>query len=518
MNFILIFISALLYTLSFPKFSLWWLSFICLIPLFIVIKREPSLSKQIFFGFLWSSGMTSGMGYWVFHALLGHFAVPLPKALLFFSLCFILPMGLIFLFFVLLFRYLNQERLFFYAFVVPSAWVFVEYTKELIPIMIPWGSIGYAIVDFSTFIQIADIIGIYGVTFLVVMINALLFYSGLIWRNEKISTNHRMAKISLVKAIRSNRVILPLSIVCLLILIPVGYGINKISSLEEQVKTSHLDDAAMQAVLVQGNFSLKERWSGMGFYHRIKSYLEMSGIASENKKRVIVWPETTLNSSTHVNNQLFKQIMNSIGEHSLLISGGLNESNRGEMFNCAYIISGKGRLFRYDKHILLPYSETSPLIDLLDQYYSAPSQFSSGRTSSSVQTTHGCLGVSICFEILYPGYIRRSVKEGAEFLVNISNDSWFGNSAMPYNHFNASRLRAIENGRFLLRTSNSGISAVIGPDGVAVSESSLFRREKILADFRNMKEITLYTMFGDWFLYVSVILLLAALVIFVIKE
>jgi len=287
---------------------------------------------------------------------------------------------------------------------------------------------------------------------------------------------------------------------------------------------------SVQAVLVQGNFSTKERWSGMGFYQRVMSYLEMSGDKYGNKSgekpedegqdaRVIVWPETILNSSSKLNDALFVEIMRYIGENSLLISGGLKTDHKNnEVFNSAYFISGTGRLLRYDKHILLPYAETSPLIDLLDTYYAAPNEFTSGRTPLCINAPGGKVGASICFEILYPGFIRQSVKDGASYLVNISNDSWFGDSPMPYIHLNAACLRAVENRRFLLRASNSGFSAVISPTGKVMVKSGLFTKERVDGDFVKLDQLSFYANYGNLIFLGSAIILLSALIQVILKK
>jgi apolipoprotein N-acyltransferase len=246
---------------------------------------------------------------------------------------------------------------------------------------------------------------------------------------------------------------------------------------------------------------------------------EKAGEKDQGTSRVIVWPETTLNSSSKLNDAFFVEIMRHIGENTLLISGGLKtDPVTREVFNSAYFISGSGRLLRYDKQLLLPYSETSPLIDLLDAYYSAPSEFTAGRTPLCIKAPEGNVGASICFEILYPGFIRQSVKQGAQYLVNISNDSWFGDSPMPYIHLNAARLRAAENRRFLLRTSNSGISAVISPTGKIISQSRLFTKERVDGDFVKLDQLSFYAKHGNLVLFGAIIILLIGLFQMIIKN
>lgn len=458
------------------------------------------------------------MGYWVFSTLIIYYEVPFVKSVLFFILCLIIPVVLIYGSFTLLYRFLFNDTFFFHALIVPSLWVIAEYLKELISFMIPWGNLGYALIPFTEFIQIADVVGGYGISFIVVMINSLLCYIICHFSSknpiEKINKSNQAAYPAQSKF----KIWFPLLVCGCLIVIPVLYGKYRLKNIDSFFRHQDKSGQYIHATLIQGNFSLKERWSGMGFYHRIKQYLEMTGKGEDTGDRVIVWPETTLNSSTKVNDALFTELMRYIGKKSLLISGGLKKADNNNIYNCAYFISGQGHLTRYDKHILLPYSETSPLIDLLDPYYTAPSEFKEGGTPVSIETPTGQVGASICFEILYPGFIRQSVKDGAKYLVNISNDSWFGDSPMPYAHLDGARLRAIENRRFLLRTSNSGISAIISPSGKVLAQSQLFKKERVDGKFLKLDQLSFYTRYGNLVLYGAALLLLISLAQIIIKD
>lgn len=533
MNIFYILISTILYVVSFPKFNLWWLAFVSLVPFFFVLDNADSAFKNFIYGILWSVGCSVGMGYWAFFTILNHYEVPFAKSVLFFTLSVVIPMVFIFTVFAVFYRYLHQERLFFYALVVPSLWVLAEYLKEVASFLIPWGGIEYALVPFSEFIQIADLTGGYGIMFVAVSVNALFVYliKQLKFQKQKIKpitqdTYHNKNP----NGISGAGVFIPLILIILLIAIPVVYGVQQLRKINLFVEQEYKAGQSVQATLVQGNYSTKERWSGMGFYQRVMNYLEMSVNKSGDKSiekpenegqgaRVIVWPETTLNSSSKLNDALFVEIMRYIGEDALLISGGLKtDQKNNDVFNSAYFISGTGRLLRYDKHILLPYAETSPLIDLLDTYYAAPNEFTSGQSPLCINAPGGNVGTSICFEILYPGFIRQSVKDGAQYLVNISNDSWFGDSPMPYIHLNAARLRAVENRRFLLRTSNSGISAVISPTGKVMVQSGLFTKECVDGDFVKIDQLSFYARYGNLILLGSVIILFIALFQVIIKK
>ena len=511
MNLFFAVLSSFLYAAAFPKLNLWGLSFIALVPFFAVLDGKHSAIKQAGYGLLWGAGMSIGMGYWVLPTLLYHYETPFVRSVIFFFLCLVLPVGLIYGVFALLYRFLHQDSLFFDALVIPALWVLLEYVKERISFLIPWGGLASALTPFSTFVQAADIIGAYGIVFVAVMINALCFrFIKGRQRGKAFPPGESGIQKGIFPQFKFSG-ILPLLLCILFIAAFSFYGMYRLRKIDDRIRQQTFTGASVPVTLVQGNFSTKERWSGMGFYQRTLTYLELSRSKIAGP-RVIVWPETTLNSFKDINDAFFSKLMRAIGADSLLISGGLKtDPDTNDVYNCVYFISGTGRLSRYDKHRLLPYAETSPFIDLLDAYYSAPGEFKEGRTPVTVETPEGLAGASVCMEILYPDFIRRSVKDGGAYLVNVSNDSWFSDSAMPYIHLNAARLRAIENRRYLLRASNSGISAIISPTGQITAQSRLFARERVDGEFIRMDAMSIYTRFGNLVLYGAILILMTAL-------
>ena len=460
-----------------------------LVPLFLSLGRAMTWKAAVIRTALFSVILSSGMGYWVVNALTGHYRVPGATAVLFFCLAVILPVWLVHLTFAVFYWLLNNRRLFFYALVVPSLWVMGDYAKSMVPLLIPWGDLGYALVNWPDYFQMADLGGVYLVTFSVVMFNALPAYL-IGCRSTTAHPSHRwhmrnMPGVTLL--------------LVLIIVTPLCYGTARrhlVSSVSPVRDGQH-------AVIVQGNFSPEDRWGGLGFYRRLKTYIELSEKSqASGPGGVIVWPETVLNHPEALTGPFFADLARMLGQNNLLITGGLKHNpERQGVYNSVYLIGAGKPPQRYDKHILLPYSERVPLAGPFFRFYNAPDRFVPGRTSACLDSPYGRVGVSVCFEILYSGFIRRSVKQGAEFLVNVSNDSWFGDSVMPRAHLRAARARAVETGRWLLRASNSGISAVIAPDGGLTASSDLFRAQRISGSFSRLTETTVYTRWGDWFFF-----------------
>ena len=514
---ILILVSSLLYLAAFPKLNLFFFAFIALIPFFYQIEKYTSYKKKFLGGFIWGILIALGQSYFLFYTISVEYDKSILIAVFFIAVCVLIPIGLLYGIFSLLYGFVQKKGLFFYGFIIPSLWTIIEYTKEIIPIFIPWGGIAYSLTPFLSFIQIADTVGYYGLIFLVVMINGILFYIIIdditIFRFKSFidSAQRLFENIWGTKKIS-------LFLVSALFIIPVIYGIIQLQRYENLNHPGENPDHK-KTTLVQGNFGQQTRWSGNSIFTRLNTYLRLSQSQNTDTGHLIIWPETVLNATGRNDNELFSHIISQMGQQNILIAGGTRRDRRRQgFFNSAYIVSGDGTIQWYDKTILLPYAESILLNSILGQYYNAPNHFLAGRSLASFNTGSGRAGISICFEVLYPWYIRKSVESGAQFLVNISNDQWFGDTTEPVTHFYSNIFRAVENRRFLLRASNSGLSAIISPTGTVLTQTGLFRREAIYGEFVPLDEITLYTRFGDWILYLSLLVLIGDLVRKILKD
>lgn len=488
--FVLLCISAGAYSLAFNSERLSWLAFVALLPFFIAITRTGSIAEAGICGFLFGFFLSHSSGYFVYYALIAHFNKPALISALFFIICIALPVAVLYTIFGVAFRLLYKNNLFFFSILLPCLWVLTEYIKEVFPFLIPWGNLAYAVPSSAFhFIQTADIAGCYGVLFLIILINGLLtFISIQTYKNKGII-----------------RKIYPGLIIMSLLIITQIYGEYKINRVRGTMAKSN----PFKVTVVQGNYSNIERWSGTGFLSRIKRYILMSKMTDSP---LIVWPETVINAPEKTNTELFNTINESIGKGSVLIAGGVRKTNK--TYNSAFIVSKKEKLTidHYDKNILLPWVETGILPI---KFYTAPKAFDKGNSSPVRKTPVGKVGISICLEILYPDYAMYMVESGSRFLVNISNDTWFGKSQMPRIHLNAAILRAIETRRSMVRASNSGISAVISPTGEILKQTGLYKQGKVTEKIYPSDTISIYASYGNiivWFSFVTIFFALAWIV------
>ncbi|MEW5733629.1 MAG: apolipoprotein N-acyltransferase, partial [Thermodesulfobacteriota bacterium] len=461
--------------------------------------------RAFFTGFMFGALFFIGMGHFLYYAVVYQYGRPAAVAVPFLILAGAVPFGGIFGAFGLLFRLTQSRRLLFFSLTAPALWVLAEYAKELVPILVPWADLGYAAMTMPVLAQPADLAGIYLVSFFLAAVNGFFAWWWISARREAKGPGAGAFLRAVLRVWRGNRAAVILCL-ALFALYPV-YG--AISSARWSPTAA---PGVIRALLVQGNFSQKDRWSGMGFLPRVKSYLDL-GQCLDPDGCVIVWPETVLNSTSELTPGFFSAVEEIIGRKSLLIAGGLAKDQKStDVKNAAYFISGTGLVSVYEKNILLPWAEDEPIVDVLGDFYTAPTRFAAGQTPPCVPTSLGPAGISICLEILYPGYVRRASSLGAQFLVNLSNDTWFGDTTMPHQHLDAARMRAIENRRWLLRVSNSGISAVIAPDGSVTMRTGLFMQQAARGRFSLISYKTPYARAGNYFLFLCGLVLLASFV------
>nr|HPL19297.1 apolipoprotein N-acyltransferase [Spirochaetota bacterium] len=522
---LLVIVSALLFILAFPvtshDISPWPFIFFALTPFFLGIEREKTFIRSFFIGAVWGAIMSLGLAYWLVYAMIWQYGISVAVTVLIIVLGLVMPHAVIYGLFAVMYRYLKDSvpgaagGLPFYCMTVPSLWVVLEFTREIFPLVVPWGLAGYGLQPFNLYMQAADIAGIYGISFLVVVVNALIAYLARDIGLDGFKNTPLFRNLTAQMAIIGRRKRAALVVLVLAIAVPVLYGAVRREAVNDLVLKGRIPGLLISVSAVQANFTQEERWRRTGFIERVNVCLGLTrrcgatlsspvGMKISSPDSIVVWPETVLNSSGMVDTKLFSYIQSQIGGSRLLIAGGVRRTigSRG-VFNTAFIVEKGGDALFYDKNILLPYAETAPFGRLFGDYYTAPAEFLAGGTPPAARTGMGLIGLSICFEALYPWHARRAAGEGARLLVNISNDGWFGRTSEPALHLRQASVRAIENRRFMVRTSNNGYSAIISPAGEYVTKSGLFTRECVSGDAVLLDLRTLYSRFGDWIVCLS---------------
>jgi apolipoprotein N-acyltransferase len=273
--------------------------------------------------------------------------------------------------------------------------------------------------------------------------------------------------------------------------------------------------------LIQGNVDQAQKWDPARATAILDDYLRMTRRAIAQGAELVVWPE----SSTpfffeEVEDRAGAEQVRTIARQArvpiLLGSVEVEHGSKEKYYNSAFLVRADGTTGGvYRKIHLVPFGEYVPLRGLL--FFAAPlveavPETSPGDSAVLLPVDGHLVSTAICYEIVYPALVRRFVAGGSELLTTITNDAWFGRTSAPYQHFAQASMRAIENGRYLVRSANTGISGVVDPYGRVVAQSRIFEPAVILSQARFLQTSTFYTRHGDVFAYASVVVAVAMLV------
>jgi len=477
-------LSGVLLILSFPKFDLEFLAWVALVPLLLAITGKDLLHSFVL-GFL--AGLVSFLGilYWIVVAVHTYGNIPVIVSVLI-LLLLVVYLSLFVGFFTLLTR-LFQLRLGLQTpFLTPMIWVALEYLRSFLLTGFPWANLSYSQYLNLPFIQMADITGTYGLSFVILLVNATLFWILHQWSQKTF----------------------PVREVVLTLLVLLGfmlYGYIKMRTVDQQI----LQQPSLKVGLVQGNIDQSIKWDESFQKETLRIYERLSLKVAEKKPDLIIWPETATPFFFQEAIE-YQPIVLDIPKktNAFLLFGSPSfklEKGKVSHYNSAYMVAPSGELMgRYDKIHLVPYGEYVPLGEILPlgSLGEGIGNFKSGKVIYNFSLPQGRFGVLICFEIIFPDLCRRFVKKGADFLVTITNDAWFGRTSAAYQHFSIAVFRAVENRVFIARAANTGITGFIDPKGKILKKGEIFTEEAMIDTIRLSKTKTFYTLYGDVFTWI----------------
>jgi apolipoprotein N-acyltransferase len=340
-------------------------------------------------------------------------------------------------------------------------------------------------------VQISDIFGVYGVSFLIAMINWALFLLLLY------VTQTQWQGIRVPKSQAAGALLISGFIFCLVWL----YGSWRINSIDKQTILS----PSVSVSIVQGNIDQAIKWDPAFQLGTIEKYLRLSFSTRHHQPDLVVWPETAAPFYFLRNSELTEMVIEGIrhtGTHFLIGSPSyIHIGNKPGYYNSVYLIRPDGKIQgKYDKAHLVPFGEYVPLkkwLPFIGKIVAAVGDFQPGQKGNTIPWKNYKLGVQICYEIIFPDLSRAMVKNNAALLVNVTNDAWYGQSSAPYQHFSMTVFRAVENRRALIRSANTGISGFVDPAGRIVAQTPLFQEKVITRTIPVIHEKTFYTRFGD---------------------
>ena len=478
MNLLLSLASAALLVALFPRFDVSWLAPVALAPLLWAAAREPFAFRRFLAGYAAGVAYWFGVCYWIQFVLAVHGGLGEPlgwAVFLLFCLAKALHMGA----FAALAGPVMRLR-----WAVPATaalWVAVEMTHPWLGFA--WLTLGNAGIDMALPARLAPYTGVYGLSFVFAALSAAL-------------------ALALLR--RPRRELIWILALCGLLLLP-------------PLPAPRL--GARAAVVVQPDVSETQDWTPESAIRMQRRQVYLSTWAATasggRKPDLIVWPEVPA-PLYYDEDERFREVVNGMARtlDTYVLFGAVAHTPAREPLNSALLVSPAGvPVARYDKVNLVPFGEFVPWpFGFASKISSEVGDFHPGRDVVVAPLDGHRIGTFICYESVFPDFVRRFAAQGAEALFNLSNDGYFGKSAAREQHLKIVRMRAAENRRWILRATNDGITATIDPSGRVVSRLPAYQEVAARMGFSYRGDQTLYTRFGDWFALACAVIAATALI------
>jgi apolipoprotein N-acyltransferase len=473
--------SGLLLGAAFPAPDFEPLAWIGLVPLLLALR---GLRPRAAFAAGWLTGLVFYLVtvHWVAYTITQYTAVPMPVAVgILLLMCAALAVyhgafaaGL---------RWLERRGLPALWLAAPL-WVTLEWLRGWFFIGFPWAALGYSQYRHHDLVQMVEVTGVYGISALLVLFNVVA---------AAVVDRQRQTLRQLVPAL----VVLTVLVVGVPLL-----GRWRVASIEKTPPAGTL-----RVGIAQGNIEQDHKWDPAYQAETIRRYRDLTVAAANDQAAMVVWPETAAPFFFQEPGPLRRSVLDLAEQQRVYLLFGSPAARRGddgiEEMNRAYLISPDGReLALYDKIQLVPFGEYVPyhrVLFFVDRVVHAVGNIVPGSAETIFRLPSASFGVLICYEDVFPALTRRFIAGGADFLVNVTNDAWYGPTAAPHQHLAQATFRAVENRVPLVRAANTGISAIIDPDGRIRWRSPLFEQAWHADDVAWRRVGTIYTRFGDVF-------------------
>lgn len=493
-DWLLILSSSLLFSLAFPPLQLGFLACICLIPLLYGLEGS-SPKKGFRLAYLFGLVSNFLLLYWIaWQTFYGEIWV-LPGSIGALFILAIYPGLWGWLYCLIKKKFGNLALL-----LAPLLWVGLEWVRSLWEIGFPWLDIGYTQTSYLSLIQFASLTGISGVSLWVIFLN-IFFYLLIEFRKNRFT----LVSVSIL--------------IVLLIVVPYLYGRKALSE--------PVFSAKIKVALIQGNIDMNVKWNPKYLHHSLETFYTLTQKAAAENPDLVIWPETSAPCYLAYEPFYFEWVKNLSDSLNLPIVLGTDDyetvaRERYTFYNAVFHFQPQlGLAHKYYKMQLVPFAEKLPLsgkMRILNKIQLGQANFSSGENYTLFDSPKGKFAALVCFEIAFPDQVRKFVQKNPTFLVNITNDSWFGKTVGPYQHASMSVMRAIENRISIARCANSGISMLVDPYGRIIAKTLLFEQVNLIGEIPLKNKETFYTKNGNITAVVSFCLSLMFLILAKIKR
>jgi len=470
---VLAILSAMPFAAAFPPIHLPWLSWIALVPLFILLRGLTPRTGFIV-GWLWAFGVGCGTAFFIPAMFENYFHLS-ASASLAASLAAILVPGIAYAFFGLWLAARGRWGP-IGPFEIAGIWGGVEWCRATLGIANPWSLSGYSQATVLPMLQGASLLGVIGLGMIIALGNASL--------------------VALFPRFRPTHPLRTAALVAGTLLAWVVYGFH-------ELRISPTSNPVTRIALVQASLPPSERVLRSQRDSVLGRHLELSRFAVQSGAELIFWPEYALEHRLEIDPTGMARIARFTRESkTALVFGTIGESKSEQLrdsgpvrLHNTTLLSEDGFIRgRYDKFALLPFGETRPLGGLIGGHVSG---ILPGMTRAPLQTRSLSIGVLTCSEIMSAEASRATVHEGAQLLANLANDEWLGPIGMRQQLMIAT-VRAVENRRFLARATHSGITAMIDPQGRIFQRAEEAKAGVLVGDIEARNDLSTYTRFGDW--------------------
>ena len=380
----------------------------------------------------------------------------------------------------------------------PAAWVSTEYLRAYLFGGFPWIPLGNAVVTLLPVAQLASVGGVYLLSWLLATLNVCFALAAMSRGRTRLAAG--VAALALVA----------------------------LTSLwgSARINEGHLtrQGSPIRVALVQANIPQHEKWDPSRAADIFDRYLRMTREAAGRGAQFVIWPESATPFYFDEDPLGAGELRRLASEVSMPILFGTDEIERGSparYFNSAFVLDSSGATAGvYRKVYLVPFGEYVPfgsLLTFVGPLVEAVSAFSPGERVTMMPVDGHMATTAICYEVVYPHLIRKGVLQGSELLTTVTNDAWYGDSSAPYQHFELAAMRSIEQGRYLARAANTGISGIVDPYGRVLAQTNLFETTTVVGEVRFLQERTVYATIGDLPAQLAVLLTLLGLGVAMLK-
>ncbi|MBF0784200.1 apolipoprotein N-acyltransferase [Muribacter muris] len=464
--------------LAYSPFDYWGVSFLSAFGL-IWLATQPHQKGALLSVFLWGLSYFAVGVNWVQVSMIQFGGVPEVVSYL-----AVVLLAAYLALYPLLFGYLSQRFKLTNPWILASLFTLTEYLREVVFTGFPWLQFGYSLID-SPFARLAQLFGVEGLTFFVILTSGYLVQ---IFRHFTTKQHNLTACFSL----------------CIIVIF---------AWTSRFVQFVEVDNSKPPVTisLIQGNIEQKMKWDPAYFNETLQTYQRLIGQVL-GKSEVIILPESAIPALESQIEPLLNQLQIAAAEKgSELIIGTLHQSERG-LFNSAVVVGNPEMPYalasspRYNKHHLVPFGEYVPFGSLLDwmrEVFVLPINLSQGDyIQSPLIAGKRRFNLAICYEIIYGEQVQQNQKAGnADYLLTISNDAWFGTSIGPWQHFQMARMRALELGKPLVRSTNTGVTAFIDENGKLIAQLPQFEADTLTATLHSTVGKTWFAEFGRWLIW-----------------